>query len=274
MHEAGHLRFAFITFCREQAFFIPVRQGMEDAARQCDVVCTFDGSEGVDHKAQLAVLENALRGGYDGIALNLPTLNGFEAALLNAREQNIPVVGFNDDVRGSGDTRLAHVSQRLFEAGEMLGAKAKPHIAAGAHIIVSVHSDDAKALEQRRSGILNALSDKGVAHTRIVTATDPVESRDILLDALTRHPDVSAILATGQADTHGAGLAAMQCGRSLYVCGFDTSREILEMVKTGVIAFTIGQQPYMQGYYPVHMLALYKRHGILPADIDAGAVIT
>ncbi len=35
-----------------------------------DVVCTFDGSEGADHKAQLAVFESALSGRYDGIALN------------------------------------------------------------------------------------------------------------------------------------------------------------------------------------------------------------
>lgn len=273
MDASKPLRFVFITFCREQAFFIPVQKGMEDAARELNVACSFEGVEGVDHPAQLALFENALRSGIDGVALNLPTLPPFEAALQRAGQLGIPVVGFNDDVRGPGDARLAHVAQRLYRAGEMLGETAKPHLAAGAHVIISVHSDDAQALEQRRGGILRALEGRAVTHTRVVTTTDPVESRDILLDALGKNPDVSAILATGQADTHGAGLAAALCGRNLFVCGFDTSPEILALVQSGAVAFTIGQQPYIQGYYPMHMLALYKRQGILPSDIDAGAVL-
>jgi simple sugar transport system substrate-binding protein len=55
--------------------------------------------------------------------------------------------------------------------------------------------------------------------------------------------------------------------------GFDMSPEILRLVKAGVIRFTIDQQPYCQGYYPVVQLALYRRYGIAPADIDTGAAI-
>ena len=44
-------------------------------------------------------------------------------------------------------------------------------------------------------------------------------------------------------------------------------------MKDGVIAFTIDQQPYVQGFYPVVQLGLNCRYGIAPADMDAGAGI-
>jgi len=45
------------------------------------------------------------------------------------------------------------------------------------------------------------------------------------------------------------------------------------MVKAGTIAFTVDQQPYVQGFYPVVQLALYCRYGIRPASQDAGATV-
>lgn len=41
----------------------------------------------------------------------------------------------------------------------------------------------------------------------------------------------------------------------------------------GVIKFTIDQQPYVQGFYPVVQLALYCRYGIKPPSMDAGATV-
>ena len=49
--------------------------------------------------------------------------------------------------------------------------------------------------------------------------------------------------------------------------------EILRLVKGGVIAFTVDQQPYVQGFYPVLQLTQYLRYGLRPASVDAGATI-
>ena len=55
--------------------------------------------------------------------------------------------------------------------------------------------------------------------------------------------------------------------------GFDLSPEILRLVRNGMIKFTIDQQPYVQGFYPVIQLTLYCRYGIKPSNIDACAAI-
>ena len=81
------------------------------------------------------------------------------------------------------------------------------------------------------------------------------------------------VLGTGQVDTEAAGLAIERefKGRGYGAAGFDLSPDILRLIKAGIIKFTIDQQPYIQGFYPVVQLALYCRYGIRPSSMDAGA---
>ena len=48
---------------------------------------------------------------------------------------------------------------------------------------------------------------------------------------------------------------------------------ILRLLKAGHIRATVDQQPYVQGFYPVVQLTLNLRYGIVPTDMDAGAII-
>ena len=57
------------------------------------------------------------------------------------------------------------------------------------------------------------------------------------------------------------------------MAGFDLSEKILTMLQTEDIQFTIDQQPYVQGFYPVVQLALYCRYGIRPYSMDAGSMV-
>ena len=35
----------------------------------------------------------------------------------------------------------------------------------------------------------------------------------------------------------------------------------------------VDQQPYAQGFYPIVQLTLYRRFGLMPSSLDAGAAI-
>jgi simple sugar transport system substrate-binding protein len=45
----------------------------------------------------------------------------------------------------------------------------------------------------------------------------------------------------------------------IYMATFDLSPEISAGIKNGTVAFAIDQQPYLQGYIPVAVLALMKQ---------------
>ena len=89
------------------------------------------------------------------------------------------------------------------------------------------------------------------------------------------NPEIKVVLSTGQADTEAAGLVLERHfpAGDYAAAGFDLSPETLRLIRKGVIRFTIDQQPYAQGFYPVVQLALYCRFGIKPSDIDAGAAL-
>jgi simple sugar transport system substrate-binding protein len=54
--------------------------------------------------------------------------------------------------------------------------------------------------------------------------------------------------------------------------GYDLLPGSLAAIQAGNLDFTIDQQPYLQGYYPVFQLYLAKASGTLmsPADTDTG----
>ena len=46
---------------------------------------------------------------------------------------------------------------------------------------------------------------------------------------------------------------------------FDITPEVLQAVRIKRVLFAVDQQPYLQGYTPVMLLAERSRHGLFPA---------
>lgn len=267
------LKFIFISPCATEEFFLPVKKGMHDAAALMNAECEFVGTEDVDIAEQICLVKKAVDDGYDGIALSLPDSTTFNDVVAEAMAEGIPVVAFNIDNNDSGNGRLSACCQKLYEAGRTLGGTAADSIHEGSRILMTVHSEGISALEDRLNGALEILKSKNVTYEVVVTGTEPLKAKKIITGILKENSDIKTILCTGQADTEGAGLAIEQnfADEGYYTAGFDVSDKILRLVKNNIIAFTIDQQPYMQGFFPVIQLVLYCRYGIMPSDIDAGA---
>jgi len=57
----------------------------------------------------------------------------------------------------------------------------------------------------------------------------------------------------------------------IYFGTFDLGEEIVKGIKSGVINWGIDQQPFLQAYLPVVILANYDRYGVLPGNnINSG----
>lgn len=273
------LRFVFITCCKDEAFFDPAKKGMNDAARAMNVECLFTGTEGVDLKAQAEMVRKAVADGYHGIALNIIDAQAFNEVVAEAMQKGVPVVAFNVDAApASGprvNARLAGVCQDFYKAGRTLGTKALEFIPAGSKVLITKHDFGIAALDDRARGIQEALGPKQITWKVIYSTNEPQKAVDVISQELKADPSIRYVLGTGQTDTEAAGRAIERhfAGKGYASAGFDLSQETLRLVKAGVIRFTIDQQPYIQGYYPVVQLALYCRYGIRPSDIDAGAAI-
>lgn len=269
------LHFIFISTCIEEDFFNTVRRGMQDAAEMMGVDCRFTGTPEVDVPAQVDMVHQAVAEGVDGIALNIIHPEAFDEVIGQAIDAGIPVVAFNVDDDKTPNRRLGAVCQNLYEAGRTLGREAQAFIPENTKILMTIHSEGISALEDRLRGAQEVLKEKGITFKVVVTGIEAEQAAEVIAAELSQDDELHAILCTGQADTEGAGLAAERqfVEKGLYVAGFDLSPGILRLIEVGNIAFTIDQQPYMQGFYPVVQLTHYCRYGLHPTNIDTGAAL-
>lgn len=267
------LKLVFITTCVNEDFFKPVIKGMNDAAELMGVECSFIGTEEVDVKAQAQMVKEAVENGVDGIALNVIDPVAFDKVVEAAIKRGVPVVAFNVDDNKTPNARLSRVCQNLFIAGQELGTKVADQIPEGSTVLLTMHSEGISALEDRRDGIKKAFKNKNIKWIEEITGIFGEESAHIIGDALKANPEIKAVLCTGLADTEGAGIAIERdfAKRNLIAAGFDLSPTILHHIKDGHLNFTIDQQPYMQGFYPVIQLVQYLRYGIVPSNNEIGA---
>jgi len=79
--------------------------------------------------------------------------------------------------------------------------------------------------------------------------------------------NVDGILTLGPAGAAPAlaALGAGGLGNQVKLATFDLSPAVLAAVRDGRMLFAIDQQPYLQGYLPVVLLAEEARHGLFPA---------
>ena len=268
------LRFICVTPCVDQPFFIEVARGAKDAAALMDVQCDFVGTKDVDLPAQVDMVRTAIAQRYDGIAINIIEPTAFNDVIAEAQHQGIPVMAFN--VNAQPHSQVPTVAQNLYDGGRAAAFAAAPMIPNGSRVLMTIHSDKPTPMDQRYNGVRDGLKDKDIIwETLITNAAGAKEVEQLVAETLKADPRIKAIFAAGLPDTEGAGrvLEKNFKDQGYFVAGFDVSPEVLRLVKNGVVAFAVDQQPYVQGFYPVMQLAMSKRSGIQPTSMDSGARI-
>jgi simple sugar transport system substrate-binding protein len=269
----NRLRFRLITIASDEELFQVVERGMRDAAMALNVDADLVGTPGFDIEDVVRIVRSAVEDGIDGIGLNVFHPTALAGVIAEAGTAGVPVVAFNIDAGKTGSGNLSYIMQDFFAAGTVLGRRAAASVADGEHIIVAMHDDGVGALQERAAGIEAGLASRSVVVTRIITGRAPTKGAEILDQALIRL-GVRAIIGTGQPDTEAAGIVA-RAGQKhgIYAAGFDLSPGIVDLIAEGHLDCVVDQQPYAQGFYPIVQLALYRRFGLMPSSLDAGAAI-
>lgn len=269
------VRVLLLTPFVDYAFFEPVKKGMQDAAEAMHVKATFDGTKDGNVKVLAGKVRQAIDAGYDGIAVNMIDPVAFDEVAAEAARKGVPVIAFNVDDSRTPNARLAAVGQNMLAAGRKFGRQISASIAQGSRVLLTMHDPNISALEDRAQGIQEELQSRNVRWTKLITSTDREEAIKRIRAALQADRTIKTVLGTGSADTEAAGLTIEQyfANRNYVAAGFDLSPDILRLIQAGIIRFSIDQQPYSQGYLSVVTLALQKRYGLAPSNIDTGAGI-
>lgn len=259
----AELRIVFVTHGQAaDPFWNVVQNGAREAGSDVGARIEYQAPESFDMVAMSQLIDAAVASSPDGLVVSMPDADALGGSVSDAVAAGIPVVSINsgyDAAQALGV--MTHVGQTEYEAGYGGGEQLAD---AGVRRVFCVnHEVGNTALDLRCQGVADALAEAGAsAQVLAVEVGDPTESQQRIQAGLSSNPDVDGIITLGPTSALPA-LAALQAGGlfdDLVFATFDVSPEILEAIEAGQIRFAIDQQPYLQGYLPVSLLALYLRN--------------
>ena len=249
-----------------------VKNVINVAAEQMKVTVDIRNPQTGDLADMARIVQQAAASNPDGIIVTIADYDVLSGPIIDAVDKGIPVITINSGTHEQSEKlgALLHVGQPEYAAGFGAGKKA---MATGVTSFLCVnHYITNPASIERCQGYADALG-VDLGSQMIDSGVDPTEIKNTVIAFLRANPDTNGILTLGPTSAHATLAALEQTGRTgdIHFGTFDLSGEIAKAVKSGVIAFAIDQQPYLQGYLPVVILTNLVRYGVLPSGhINSG----
>lgn len=249
-----------------------IKNAINVAGQQMGVTVEYRNPPTGDLADMARIIEQAAASNPNGIIATIADFDVLSGPLGNAVARGIPVITINSGTQEQSKAlgALMHVGQPEYDAGHGAGERAK---AAGVTSFLCVnHYITNPASVERCQGYADALGVE-LGGQMIDSGQDPAEIRSKVMAYLQSNPNTNGILTLGPTSAHPTLSALNEMGKSgtIHFGTFDLSGEIADGIKSGVIAFAIDQQPYLQGYLPVVILTNLTRYGVVPGNsINSG----
>jgi len=269
------LKLAMVTICTSVQFWVPVAQGMRDAAAMLGIEAVHLGPPGADIPAVTDVMETLLAEGIDGVSLFVAVPGSCDVIIEKYIDAGIPILIQNTGDEAAEKYGLAYVGQNNYDAGLIWGRKILELLGpdpAGKRVCFLTETPGQTSLEDRMDAGKSILEPEGVIVDVVDTTTDRGVAYAAVESYYAANPDVAAFCSV---DTTGSPVAAQFIQREgligeVFSAGFDLVPEVVEGMQNGSMAFTIDQHPYAAGFLSMMQLYLWNTLGIKPSWIDTG----
>jgi simple sugar transport system substrate-binding protein len=272
----SHPRWRFVLVSHEtlNPAFVPTQYGAADAGALLGVDVRWTGSATADVGETVAAFRSAVDGKADAIAVSVIDRSAFESPIRRALGKGIPVVSFNADGGSAGPkARLAYIGEDIRASGLALGQRIGNLVRTGRVAILAAtpsQLDLRPRIEAAISAIRQSL--KPIEPFVVETSAESVDALSRVDQALGREKDLRGAFALDPISTQALGTVVEKRGYKLVAGGYDVLPPTLDLVQRGIFTFTVDQQRYLQGFFPVLQLFLYKLSGGLigPANANTG----
>jgi simple sugar transport system substrate-binding protein len=266
---AGAPRTRIVVVTHGQAsdpFWAVVHRGIDDAARELGISVAYDAPDSYDVDRMSQLIDAAVATHPAGMVVSLPDPRGLAPAVEKAIHAGIPVVSINS---GSDAFRrlgiLLHVGQSEYAAG--LGAGKRMAAEGVRHALCVIQEAGNAGLQERYRGFAHAIAGAGGSSRVLIVNLQKQVGAERAIAAGLRSGHIDGLLTMG-AEIAAPALDALEAthmqNRITYATFASHSDAVLRAVLAGKIKFAVDQQPYLQGYLPIVLLAQYTRFGVLP----------
>jgi simple sugar transport system substrate-binding protein len=277
--ETPAYNFVFVNHVTTNPFFVPTQYGIEDASALLGTEFQWTGSEKSDVQEMVDALDTAISGNADGIAVSIIDPQAFNGPIQRALDNGIPVIAYNANGKeGQDNPSLAYVGQDLFLSGVEMGKRIVDLVGEG-QVALFIATPGSLNIQPRIDGAIQAIEDSGapIEYSEVATGAEVTEELNRIDAYYQGHKDVKGMFAVDAGSTQGVAQVIQKYNlreQGVKGGGYDLTPKTVELLRAGHIDFTIDQQPYLQGFYPVVQLYLYKISGGLtgPSDTNTGLV--
>lgn len=249
-----------------------IKNGIALAGDQMGVEVEYRNPPTGDLADMARIIDQAAASGPNGIITTLADFDVLSGPIKAAVDQGINVIIMNSGT--AEQTRevgaLMFVGQPEYDAGYAAGLRAKGD-GVGSFVCVN-HVISNAVVAERCRGFADGLG-IDLGDSMIDSGQDPAEIKNRVIAHLNANPDLDAVLTLGptSADPTILALEEMGLAGDIYFGTFDLGENIVKGIKAGIIKWGIDQQPFLQAYLPVVILANYDRYGVLPGNnINSG----
>jgi simple sugar transport system substrate-binding protein len=293
-HSAdGHLTFAIVTHTAGNGFFDPVYVGATAAGNMIGATILLLGSESPvdDPQREIEILNQIIQDPtIDGIIMTTPQAGAYDDIVKAAETNGIPVATTNSfDPNLLDRSAVSHTGQDASAAaigGEALArCVLDKGLTSGSILLPSSTAMGNIEVNNRMTAAFNAvvktLQDAGKLESFTVDAgpenvgidTNPQDPVNAIVSLFESRGDVVGAFTGNNVFTPALAQAIDQMGKAGEICafGFDLGPAQQEAIRSGALTGSLGQQPFLQGFYPVMQLYLQIDRGIAAANLDTRA---
>jgi simple sugar transport system substrate-binding protein len=271
--SSGSPKFVLVNHVTTNPFFVPTKYGAEDACKLLGCSYQFTGSKNSNVNEMANAFNTAVTGGADGIAVCLIDKKAFNQPVEAALKAKIPVLAYNADE--PSNARLAYIGQDLFVSGVEMGKRIKELVPSG-DVALFIATPGSSNIQPRIDGALSVLKKESGIKTHVVTTGAELPAELTVIQSYAQsHPDTKGYFAVDAGSTQGLAQTIQKQklrDKDVKGGGYDLTPETQKLLAADQIDFTIDQQPYLQGFYPIMELFLAKASGTLSgvADVNTG----
>jgi len=269
-------KFVFVNHVTTNPFFVPTQYGAADASALVNCSYQWTGSASSDVGQMVNALNAAVTAKAAGIAVSVIDKVAFETPIKRALKAGIPVVSYNaDGARTGAHAREAYIGQDLFVSGQKMGEHIVSLVPSG-DVALFIATPGSLNIQPRIDGAMDSIKKSGKPINAKAIATGPDVNQELAtIDAYyLGHKSLKGMFAVDAGSTQGVGQTIQKHSLQGKVKGggYDLLPTTLDLINKGFVDFTIDQQPYLQGFYPVIQLFLYRLSSglVAPADTNTG----
>jgi len=257
----------------QHQFWQAVKLGAENAAKDFGVTITFEGPESeamVDKQVEMA--QAALAKNPKAMCLAPVDSKALVPVVEEAKAKGIPVITFDSGV--DSDYPLAHAATDNLAAAAYAADKMAELIGGEGEVAIIAHDQTSQTGIERVKGFTDRINEK-YPKIKIVDTQygggDHLKSTDLAKAIIQAHPNLKGFFGANEGSIIGVLNAVTELNKQgLAVIGYDSGKQQIDAIRSGVESGAITQNPIAIGYKCVEAAVKAIKGETIEKKIDTG----